>query len=205
METPVILLHGLWMHPLTMRRLGKRLVAGGYQPHAVGYRSLREDAAGARARVALALGRLPGAHVVAHSLGGLMALEALRADPRLQAGRVVCLGTPLQGSSSARRLARNGLVRRCLGRSAGLLCEGVAELPPGVEVGAVAGARPLGMGALLSRLSGPHDGTVAVAETRLPGLAGHVVVDASHTGLLVSAEAARQVLGFLATGRFPQA
>ena len=43
---------------------------------------------------------------------------------------------------------------------------------------------------------------MAVAETRLPGLADHVVIDASHSGLLVSAEAARLAVGFLRDGRF---
>jgi hypothetical protein len=68
----------------------------------------------------------------------------------------------------------------------------------------VAGRRPRGLGALVARFEGAHDGTVAVDETRVPGLADHVVIDASHSGLLFSAEAVRQVAGYLARGSFPR-
>ena len=43
---------------------------------------------------------------------------------------------------------------------------------------------------------------MAVAETCLPGLAAQCRVHASHTGLVFSAEAARQVVAFLRTGAF---
>jgi hypothetical protein len=39
----------------------------------------------------------------------------------------------------------------------------------------------------------------------LPGATDHVVVDASHSGLLFSAEAADQAVGFLRHGRFAHA
>ena len=52
----------------------------------------------------------------------------------------------------------------------------------------------------------PNDGTVAVEETRLSGLADHAVIPTSHSGLLFSEEAARLALSFLGEGRFaPQA
>jgi len=41
-----------------------------------------------------------------------------------------------------------------------------------------------------------------VEETRLPGLAGHCVLETSHSGMLVSADVARQVAVFLRDGRF---
>jgi hypothetical protein len=43
---------------------------------------------------------------------------------------------------------------------------------------------------------------VAVHETRVAGLTDHVCVDASHSGLLVSAQAAAQCAFFLRHGRF---
>jgi hypothetical protein len=61
---------------------------------------------------------------------------------------------------------------------------------------------PIGLGAVLAHIEGEHDGTVAVAETKLPGLTDHCVVETSHTGLLLSAEVARQVTQFLLHGRF---
>ena len=43
---------------------------------------------------------------------------------------------------------------------------------------------------------------MALEETRLPGLAAHCRVHSSHTGLVFSAEAARQVVAFLRNGTF---
>ena len=66
----------------------------------------------------------------------------------------------------------------------------------------IAGCVPRGLGALVAGFTEPHDGTVAVSETRAPGLADHVVVEASHSGLLLSAEAIGQAAAFLRAGRF---
>ena len=40
-------------------------------------------------------------------------------------------------------------------------------------------------------------------ETRLPGLADHRVLPASHTGMIFSSEVAALAAGFLRDGRFP--
>jgi hypothetical protein len=61
---------------------------------------------------------------------------------------------------------------------------------------------PHGLGALFAGFADDHDGTVAVDETRLPGLADHAVIDASPSGLLFSAVAAEQAGTFLRDGRF---
>jgi hypothetical protein len=66
----------------------------------------------------------------------------------------------------------------------------------------VAGHVPRGVGRLLGAVGTDSDGTVALAETRLPGLADHCCVPASHTGLAFSPQAARQVAAFLRCGRF---
>ena len=70
------------------------------------------------------------------------------------------------------------------------------------EVGVIAGSVPHGLGALFAGFHEAHDGTVAVSETRLEGVADHVEVAASHSGLLFSTEAARHAIAFLRDGRF---
>ncbi|RPE79478.1 esterase/lipase family protein [Vulcaniibacterium tengchongense] len=196
----VLLLHGIWMPGASMRWLGARLRAAGWATEVFAYPAAR----GGPERVLPALAeRLRGAEaVLAHSLGGLFALEALRRAPGVPVRRVVCLGSPLCGSAAARALAGRRLTGWPLGRSAGLLCGGCRRWEGPAEVGVVAGAVPVGLGSLFGRFDGPHDGTVAVAETRLPGIADHVVVRASHSGLLLSAEAAGQAVHFLREGRF---
>jgi hypothetical protein len=69
----------------------------------------------------------------------------------------------------------------------------------------VAGNTAHGLGQLFGRFDGDSDGTVAVVETRLEGLTDHVVVPASHSGLLLSRTAAGHTLHFLRHGRFRHA
>src|SRR5690606_24035584 len=130
------------------------------------------------------LRREPFDAIVGHSLGGLIALEALRGAPDAQVARVVCLGSPLRGSLTARNLAARPWTRPLLGRSAGLLQGGLERWDGAAEVGLVAGDVARGMGRLFARFDGGSDGTVGLDETRLPGLADHCIVHSSHTGLV---------------------
>lgn len=199
----VILLHGLWMHAPAMHWFAVRLKAQGFQAHALGYYSLLEDTDHAVARVVQALQGAPGSHIVANSLGGLMALAAARQLPASEIGRIVCLGTPLAGSHAAEGvIERVPGGRRLLGRHVPMLLAGAGSLPAGIEVGMIAGSHRRGLGGLLAHFSDDHDGTVAVAETRLPGLADHIVLPASHTGLIFSEAAVAQSAAFLRHGHF---
>jgi hypothetical protein len=115
--------------------------------------------------------------------------------------RVLCLGSPIAGSGAARGLAGKGL-GFVSGRSGPLLQAGLPALPGEHDIGMIAGSRPMGLGRLFGHFQGEHDGTVAVAETQLPGLAAHTVIHSSHSGLIVSGQAAELSACFLATGRF---
>jgi hypothetical protein len=115
---------------------------------------------------------------------------------------VVCLGSPLRGSAVARGVARLPGGALVIGKSLEVLRTGIDRWEGRQQVGAIAGRLPLGFGFAVGGLSSPHDGTVSVAETELPGLADHCVVAATHTGLLFSTEAAEQVISFLRDGRF---
>jgi pimeloyl-ACP methyl ester carboxylesterase len=204
----VLLLHGIWLVGSTLRLLARRLAAAGFEPVPLTYPSVTGGPAVAAARVRdliRARGRIEPVHLVGHSLGGFVALEAVREADDLPPGRIVCLGSPLAGSDAARRLARISVARPLIGRSAEALCHGLRACPAGREVGSIAGRLPLGLGAVIAGFREPHDGTVALSETRLPGLVDHCVVPASHTGLLLSPEAARRTIEFLRSGRFAPA
>ncbi|HET6433317.1 esterase/lipase family protein [Dyella sp.] len=205
----VILLHGLWMRGFALAMLHRRMMEAGFRVHRFDYLSV----ANTQERILEQLhGRITelgeqaaAVHLVGHSLGGLLALEVCRA-PALPGGRVVCLGSPLMGSAAAREfsgLGRSG--EALLGHNRELLERGYECWDGPREVGMIAGRSPIGLGAVLAHIEGEHDGTVAVAETRLPGLADHCVVDTSHTGLLFSADVARLTARFLRSGRFADA
>lgn len=197
----VLLLHGLWMVPQSMGLMASRLRQDGFDAQAIAYSTVRGGPEQAMAALIDAADDGP-CHVVAHSLGGLCVLAALERHPQLPVQRVVCLGSPLCGSAAAQRLSRLPGLGRAIGRSTGLLTRGCHPWQGAAQVGVIAGTQPLGLGQFLGRFKGPSDGTVAVAETRLPGLTDHVEVATSHTGMLISPEIVRQTAAFLKAGRF---
>lgn len=196
----VIVLHGIWNSRGWLLPLASRLRREGFAPHLFGYRSVfagPQAAVTALLRQIDALGDAPVA-LVGHSLGGLVAMQALQHGARVQ--RVVCLGSPLLGSAAARELCRYPGAGWLLGHSRRILLDGVAPWGGSTAVGMIAGNRAHGLGRLFAQL-GDCDGTVSVAETRLPGLADHCVLPLSHTGLAVSAAAVRQTAAFLRHGK----
>ena len=198
----VLLLHGIWNARLWLSPLARKLRAAGFEPRIWGYDSVLGGPGRAVPALIEALRGGPPTHVVGHSLGGLIALEALQRVPDLPVARVVCLGSPLRGSGTARTLGAHRWSSPILGRSAGLLCDGLSAWNGPTEVGMVAGNVPHGVGRLLAAVDADSDGTVGVDETRLPGLCDHCLVAASHSGLVLSPEAARQAVAFLRDGGF---
>ena len=196
----VLLLHGLWMPRASMVWHARQLRLAGFEPVLFGYATV--GGGPARAVPALVEALREPADIVAHSLGGLVAVRALEREPGLPVGRVVCLGTPLAGSAAASGMAQLPGLRRFLGRSAGLLRRGCQPWEGNAALGMVAGNSGRGLGQFVGRLPGVSDGTVAVVETQLPGVADHVVLSTSHAGMLLSPLVSRQVVAFLRTGRF---
>lgn len=199
---PVVLIHGLWYGPISLRPLSSRLEKRGWTVRRFGYPTIRH-AIDDNAR---ALRRFIGnerVHLVGHSLGGLVALRMLeRSRAALPPARLVLLGSPVNGSAVARRLAQIPVLGRLVGRSAGPLEAGVQHAPEDWEVGIVAGSRALGLGRAIHPLPRPHDGTVAETETRLPGETDRLTLPVSHTGLVLSPAVADAIDRFLGTGRF---
>jgi len=212
MTDHVILLHGLWMRGFALLMLHRRMMEAGFRVHRFDYMSVATTQERILERLQARMRELQDeqeaqiVHLVGHSLGGLLALRACADGASLPDGRVVCLGSPLKGSAAARRFAgmgRGGEV--LLGHNRELLEYGFERWTGQREVGVVAGRLPLGLGVVLGQFEGDHDGTVAVDETCLPGIADHCVVETNHTGLLFSVDVARQVTRFLHSGRFDHA
>lgn len=202
MSDHVILLHGLWMRGIALAMLKYRFESAGFEVDTFDYLSVAAPLERTLERLHQHLHKAPGVvHVVGHSLGGLLALQACRGDTALPPGRIVCMGSPLNGSATAHRLAEAGGAWM-LGHSKALLEKGLMRWDGEREVGVIAGCKPVGLGAALGHIEGQHDGSVAVSETRLPGIRDHCVVTASHSGLLFSNEAAEQAIVFLREGHF---
>lgn len=204
MNEAVILLHGLWLRSEAMAFLARKIAAAGFDARTVDYSSVHDglDAAGERLRASIRACAGRRVHLVGHSLGGLIAATVVQRDPGLLDGRIVCLGSPLRGSAAGRALKALPGGRSLLGSSVEFLERGLERWDAPQQLGAIAGRLPIGLGMLLGGLHGPSDGTVAVEETRLPGIADHRVIAAAHTGLPFCDEGARQTVAFLRDGRF---
>lgn len=202
MTDRVVLLHGIWNVGAWLLPLAARLRAAGLRPEVLGYASVLGQASATLPRLIDQLAARGEIAIVGHSLGGMIALEALRLAPQLKVRRVVCVGSPLRGSATAGDIAARGWSVPTLGASAGLLRRGFDRWDGDAQVGMIAGTVPRGVGRLLASVDEASDGTVALAETRLPGLTDHCEVATSHSGLVLSAEVARQAATFIREGRF---
>lgn len=143
-------------------------------------------------------------HLVCHSLGGMVAMDMFHRYPNARMGRMVALGTPFQGCLAAKKMAQWKVGRSALGKSLtrGLGGGGFSRVPPGREVGIIAGDHSLGLGRMFWGLEKPNDGTVAVAETHLDGAKAHRTLPVVHMGLVVSKRAIQMIHHFLSTGTF---
>ncbi|MCH7853744.1 MAG: alpha/beta hydrolase [Proteobacteria bacterium] len=207
----VVFVHGIWMPAAEMWLLKRHLQREhGFDGRLFSYPSVRstlDDNARKLADCVLGCG-ISTVHLVGHSLGGVVALRALATVADMPPGRVVCLGSPLHGSRAARHLSERNWGRRILGHSlaAGVIKEAASTWAGDVvakrEIGGIAGTVSVGLGKFFTTFDGENDGTVAVAETRLPGLRDHICVPSNHTGLVFSKEAAEQTAAFLKRGEF---
>ncbi len=205
MQETVVLVHGVLMTGKVMAVLARRLKGCGYRTVLFDYPTRRcslRDNARSLARFVDGLGAAR-VHLVGHSMGGMLILRALQANSGMPPGRGVVMGAPVRGSGVAKRLCGYGPGRWLLGASAeGGLLEAVPDWTYGREIGVIAGSIPVGIGMALGGLSGRHDGTVGVAETCFEGATDTIVVNASHTSLLLSRRVAGQTCNFLRQGHF---
>lgn len=217
MDQPfTLLIHGLHMSGLYMRPLAKKLNQAGFSTHTPSYRSLTKSISD---HSNLLNDWLTKNHpidqpinLVGHSLGGLVIRHFLASfGMTWQIHRCVTLGTPHQGSICANYA--NRLFPPLVKKAYPLALDGhCVPLPDNIELGIIAGNRPVGLGIpILSYHNkkhhlGPdarqHDGTVYLSETYLPSAKEHLILPVSHTGLITDETVAHQVIYFLKHGEF---
>lgn len=179
----------------------------GFDVHVFSYPTLFGDTAQITADLAdfaegVADGRL--VHFVGHSLGGTFVHRVLCERAGRFDGNAVLLASPLNGCKSARGVLRWPMLRPILGPHLLAEVSGIADRRwdgPGA-LGVIAGTLNVGMGQFFAHFDEPHDGSVAVSETLIPGLDGHLELPHSHMGLLFAADVAAQVAYFLRNSQF---
>lgn len=206
----VVLLHGLARGHGSMTRLADHLAAHGFEARSYAYPSRRAsiaELAGALANAIASEAAGRPISAVTHSMGGVIARHLH--DPRLAWQRIVMLAPPNQGSRLARELAGRALFRWFYGPAGRELGDATGWPAPPAPFAVIAGTRSRALGNPTSWTAGrrfpagvAHDGTVAVDETRLDGMADFAEVDATHTWIMNDARVHRLVLRYLQRGRF---
>jgi len=207
----VVLLHGIARTSVSLTRLERALRANGFATLNIDYASRRKPIAGLaddiHPEVARFAEREAPLHFVAHSMGGLLTRAYIaKYRPDRLAG-VVMLGTPNGGSEVADLLSGYRLYNAFYGPAGLELTTTSTSRPdalPAVDypVGVIAGNRFIDPVAGLLVLPKPNDGRVSVQSAMVAGMADHIVVKASHTGLPRHAGAIEQTIAFLRDGRF---
>jgi triacylglycerol lipase len=208
----VVLLHGLARTSRSMAHIEQALIAAGYAVASLQYPSRQKtvqqiaDEDLAPLILKCQTNRPVRIHFVAHSLGNIILRQYFTNHTLTNAGRIVMLGPPNQGSEVVDKLGRftlfdwvNGPAGQQLGTSSNSL---PSRLPaPPVEVGVIAGTRSINW--LLSALiPGRDDGKVSVERAKLSGMADFAEVAIAHPFLMRHPKAIELTLSFLKNGSF---
>jgi len=208
----VVLLHGLWRTELSMKPLEWGLAEAGFAVVNASYPSLSfpiEELATIAVEEGVGECRALGSdqiHFVTHSLGGILVREYLAHRDIKGLGRVVMLGPPNQGSQAADYVHSLDILRPFTPVAVAQLGTGVQSVPRQLgpvnfELGVIAGTA----GELSVMPGAPEeasDGTVAVAETIVPGMLDFLEMPVSHTFMMWNQSVLQQVIHFLKYGVF---
>ncbi len=205
----VVLLHGIGRTHRSMRGIARACQAAGFATLNIDYPSrkgtIEDHAMQVAATILTFATRFERVHLVGFSMGALVIRDFLVHYRPSNLGRVVMIAPPLGGSPVADWLAGHRYFARYAntwwGPALGELTEtcqrarGMPEID--YPLGVIAGVGH--MPGPLNRLFGQraHDGLVALEDTRMAGLCGHIVLPQSHNGLLRGRQAVRAVISFL--------
>ncbi|MBL8580094.1 MAG: alpha/beta hydrolase [Mesorhizobium sp.] len=203
----VVLLHGLSRTGQSMKTMEVALRKASYKVVNAKYPSTRKPIEQLTPYVSAAVQKCGDVKVnfVTHSLGGIVLRAWLRDSRPANLGNVVMLAPPNQGSEIADDFSGSDLMGM-MGPAAKELGTGPDSLPrrlgpANYTLGIIAGdrsANPI----FSSKLSGPNDGMLTVASTRLQGMRDHITLNVTHTFIMNNPMTIAQTLTFLQKGRF---
>jgi len=198
----VMLVHGMFSWPLFMHKLNHSLRSEGYRTCAFSYsprrgklQQLREDFA------QFAVSQSQPLHFVAHSLGGLLALDFL-SNHEMPQSRLISLNCPLLKSRTVEYLNQSLWGRALMGNSFELFDGLRPARITNVDAGLICGDKAIGLSRLLGHLQSPNDGAVELRECFVADYPQKIVLPVSHAGSLLSSRVCNETVYFLKHGRF---
>lgn len=203
----IVLVHGLWMKGPELLYLRYKLWRQGYKTYQFHYPSIFKSPEENATQLFKFISKIdaPIVHIVGHSLGGIVINHLFDRYEIKQAGKVVMIGSPLNGSAVATYLSKNKFMKYLLGKS---LVEGLLGDAPKWnsknrnsqrELCIIAGTKGIGAGKVFAGrvLQEPNDGTVSLHETQLESADESHTVPRSHFLMLASNEVVNIIVNFL--------
>lgn len=196
-QEAVVLVHGLWMKPWTWGTYRRFLTEHGFKVYLFGYKTTQQAFDLTLMQLTAYVNSRPEAtvHLVGHSMGGVLSMRAL---PRIKKlGKLLMLGSPVNGSRVVKKLKKMGWDDAILKRAAEPLAEGVKVPVESRMTMMIAGTSAYGLSRFVEWRFGVSDGTVGLAETQADWIDQHEKVHSSHFGLLRNKSALKLTLDFL--------
>ncbi len=194
----IVFVHGLWVGRWIWVAFRRFFKAKGYMTYSFGYSTTNQPVEKSTMQLAAFVNSRPEqtVHLVAHSMGGIVSVRSLSKINK--PGKLVLLGSPINGSSVAHRIKQRGWHKWMLRHATEPLGNGVIEAPGhGRKTMMIAGNAPYGLGRLIGGSSGDNDGTVDVNETVADWVDHHVQINCSHTGMLRNKQAMQMTWDFM--------
>lgn len=198
----VVLIHGIWMKGPELLYLRYKLWRQGYQVYQFHYPSILNTPEQNAERLNSFVEKInePTIHFVAHSLGGIVVTYFLNTHEYSKGGKVVFIGTPINGSAVAKHVYKNQTLKYLLGKAAiNGLVSGTPKWLSKRKLCVISGTKNLGVGKILARkeMQEKNDGTVNLEETQVVGANEVHVVPHSHFSMLWSSDVAEKIMSFL--------
>ena len=203
----VILLHGLGLSALFMKRIEFNLEKNGFDVFNIDYDSGIHDIEASVEQVANALGSIvlkkyDKVHFIGHSLGSIIMRDLLSKQFISNVGVAIALAPPNHGSMLSDRLSVFKLYRWYFGKAGLQLGENSVYLMSLKYVPAnyyvIAGDKSSGtlFGRWFDELS---DGTVSLKSTKLEGMdkSKHLIYPVTHLGILYNEKVVKKVVDIL--------
>lgn len=203
----VILLHGLARSEKSMIKLGEALASEGFGVCNVGYPSTTRtipDLSETVVEEAIRQCNQRGAttiHFAGHSMGAILSRYKLEKSPPANAGKLVQLAPPNQGSEIVDKLGDWPLFFRINGPGGITLGTGknsiIRQLGP-VEHPTLVLAGTRSINPILSlMIPGQDDGKVSIERTKVAGTSTHEIVKATHPFIMKKDDVIKKVCAFL--------
>jgi hypothetical protein len=207
MNKTVILLHGLLASPLTMKYIESKLKTSGYLVYNFKYNSQKYSTTTLH-DLHTFIQSIPSQNIslIGHSMGGLVARNYINQYFSINSFQnkiknIITIATPHNQSACAHIVSKSWF-KKHLGTAgnSGLTIK-IAEWDNVIPMGCIAGTSTSKLNANLflsfHPKKEPNDGTVFINEAILKNCNDHIIIQGSHTGLLLKKEVAQQCIYFL--------